>query len=224
MAWYDFLSKKKPAAGFVREYEDLFKNRIRKERLIRDLDFIVIDTETTGLDTKSDYIVSYGSVAVKGYAIKVNSAKEYYLPPMQQKKEAIKIHGIINATEYTSLADFIRNVLTEIGSSVLVAHHAGFDVAMLEKAGAAVGLKKLKNPILDTANLAIRLELGFHHMPGQVNNGEYSLDRLCARYGIPIEDRHTAAGDAFLTAQLLLKLLKIAENKGIRNFGDLMRR
>jgi DNA polymerase-3 subunit epsilon len=53
--------------------------------------------------------------------------------------------------------------------------------------------------------------------------GTYSLDELCIRYGIEMDDRHTAAGDAFLTAQLFLKLLKLAEKKGIRNFKDLLR-
>jgi len=224
MAWFDFITKKKNSPRFVREYEDLLKTKTPKVRPIRQLEFTVLDTETTGFNIKSDYIVAYGSVKVQGYTIKINSAKEYYLQLKKQEREAIKVHGIIKAGEYTSLEDFIKNFLKEIGGSVLVAHHASFDIAMLEKAGSAVGLNKLKNPVLDTAGLAIRLELGPHYNLRQIKNSDYSLDSLCMRYGIALDDRHTAAGDAFLTAQLLLKLLKIAERKGIGTFGDLMSR
>jgi DNA polymerase-3 subunit epsilon len=72
-------------------------------------------------------------------------------------------------------------------------------------------------------NLAIRLEHGPHADRTQIKREDYTLDALCARYGIIPEDRHTAAGDAFLTAQVLLKLLALAKQKGIKDFGQLMR-
>jgi DNA polymerase-3 subunit epsilon len=93
----------------------------------------------------------------------------------------------------------------------------------MQKACSPFGLEKLPNPMIDTMTLAIRLELGPHADRSQIHPEDYGLDALCGRYQIITEDRHTASGDAFLTAQLLLKLLKLAQVKGIKNFGQLIR-
>jgi DNA polymerase-3 subunit epsilon len=53
----------------------------------------------------------------------------------------------------------------------------------------------------------------------RINLKEYTLDSLCKRFNIKTNDRHTAGGDAFLTASLFLKLLKLASKKGINNWG-----
>lgn len=225
MGWFGLFQKKtvQPTA-FVLDYENLFKEKIAKDTPLCDLTFTVLDTETTGLNSKADEIVSYGSIRVTGNRILVNSVREYYLKPTKQNKEAVKIHGIVKREGFVSPHDFVKQFLTEIGNTVLVAHHAGFDKAMLEKAGKPFGLKKILNPFLDTFDLAVRLEIGRNYHPRMINELDYSLDKLCERYKIPLDDRHTAAGDALLAAQLLLKLLKLAETKGISTYGDLMRR
>lgn len=223
MGWLDFFKKETvQPTHFVSEYEGLFKNKITKETPLSELTFTVLDTETTGLNIKIDEIVSYGSIQVNDYRILVNSVKEYYLKPAKQNKEAVKVHGIVKKEGFVSPFEFVEQFLAELGNTVLVAHHAGFDKAMLEKAGKPFGLKKILNPTIDTFDLAVRLELGKNYNPRMVNGLDYSLDKLCARYHIPLHDRHTASGDAFLTAQLLVKLLKIAERKGIKTYGDLM--
>lgn len=225
MGWLDFLKRKQTTPyPFVQEYEKLFPAKISKEIFLSKLDFVVLDTETTGLNTRSDFIVSFGSVRVSGYSIKINTVKELYLKPKKLGRETIKIHGLIKSEGPLPLENFMKEVLQEIGNLTLVAHHAGFDKAMLEKAGKPFGLSKLHNSFLDTMELAIRLEIGRNYNPHLVNMEDFSLDSLCKRYHIPLDDRHTASGDAFLTAQLLLKMLKIAERKGIQTFGDLMRK
>jgi|SRR5690554_953674 len=223
MGWFDFFGKKtvEPLA-FVLEYENLFKDRIHKDKPLSQLIFHVLDTETTGLNTKTDEIVSYGSIQVKNCRILVNSVKEFYLKPSKENIEAIKIHGIVKAEGFISPRDFAESFLADIGNHILVAHHAGFDKAMLEKAGRPFGLKKILNPTIDTFALAMRLEIGKNYHPRMVNGLDYSLDNLCERYLISLDDRHTASGDAFLTAQLLLKLLKRAEKAGIKTYGDLL--
>ena len=225
MGWLDiFKSRKTIPSPFIGEYEKLFPVKIFKGTSLSNLDFLVLDTETTGLNTRSDYIISFGSVRVNGYTIKINTVKEYYLKPKKLGRDAIKIHGLIKSEGALSLENFMKEALQEIGNLILVAHHAGFDRAMLEKAGKPFGLSKLHNVFLDTMELAIRLEIGRNYNPHLLNMADFSLDSLCRRYHIPLDDRHTASGDAFLTAQLLLKLLKIAESKGIKTFGDLIGR
>jgi DNA polymerase-3 subunit epsilon len=225
MGWLDFLKKEKiRPTPFVLDYKALFNEKIPKNRTIDNLSFTVLDTEKTGLNTRTDYIISFGSIRVQGYSIKVNTVNESYLKLKKQDIEAIKVHEIIKSEDFIALEDFVGIFLREIGNSIVVAHHAGFDVAMLERAVRSFGLKRLQNPILDTVNLALRVEIGKNYNPRLVNKADYSLDKLCKRYHVPLEDRHTASGDAFITAQLLVKLLKIAEKKGIKTYKDLMGR
>lgn len=225
MGWLDFIINRQhiPKAPFVLNYESLAQD-IPKMRAISRLAFTVLDTETTGLNPKEDYILSYGGIKAKGYSIYINSSVELYLHAPIIKKDAVKVHGIIPKGDLTPLSTFGEKLLAYIGSDIIVGHHIGFDIAMLEKAMKPFGLYKIKNPIIDTYDLAVRIEKGPRFDTSMITGtGEYSLDQLCKRYGIDVDDRHTAAGDAFLTAQLLVKLLKEAEKKGIRNYEDLMR-
>lgn len=205
----------------VLKYESLTQD-IPGMRAVERLAFTVLDTETTGLNPKEDYILSCGGVKLKGYSILINTSLEMYLHAPIIRKEAVQVHGLIPRDELSSLTTFAEKMLSYIGSDIVVGHHIGFDIAMLEKAFKPFGLSKIKNPILDTLDLAVRLEKG-PRFDAQLVGDEYSLDNLCKRFGIATEDRHTAAGDAFLTAQLLVKLLKEAEKKGIRTYEDLMR-
>ncbi|WP_200975477.1 PolC-type DNA polymerase III [Echinicola sp. 20G] len=223
MTWWERLFKRPIKTTMVKRYEEKFEQKISKKLPISELTFVVLDTETTGLDIKKDHILAFGAIKIIGNRIKVDTAREHFLKSSKKSASSIKIHEIIQPTNALPLREFVRSLLPYLGNDILVAHHAGFDLAMLEKATLPFGLRKILNPVVDTGDLAIRLEHGIRYDPSRINLKDYSLDALCERYKIPIYDRHNAAGDAFLTAQLLLKLLKEAEKKGITTFGDLMR-
>ncbi|KEO73566.1 3'-5' exonuclease [Anditalea andensis] len=224
MGWLDYFITRDnvPKAPFVLKYESMNQQNIPGIRAIGRLPFTILDTETTGLNPKEDYILSFGAVKLNGYTIKVHTATELYLNAPVIKNEAIKVHGIIPRNEYTQLFIFAEKLLSYIGTDIIVGHHIGFDIALIEKAMKPFGLRKILNPVIDTLDLALRIEKG-PYFDYQREPASYSLDQLCTRYGIEVDDRHTAAGDAFLTAQLLMKLLKIAEKKGIRTYKELMR-
>jgi DNA polymerase-3 subunit epsilon len=98
---------------------------------------------------------------------------------------------------------------------------------MLQKAIAPYRGAKVWSPIVDTALLARRVEVG--PMPaGEAHGAEdresYRLDSLVRRYAIEVPERHTAAGDALATALLFQRLLKKAERRGITTLGDLLSR
>lgn len=224
MGWFDFLKKKKvPKTEFVEEYELLFDRKIPSIRPVDQLTFVVLDTETTGLDPKNDHILSFGAIKIKEYKMKVDSGIEIYLDAPKGKKEAVQVHEILYHPKVYSKSDFAKEVLAYLGADIIVGHHIGFDLLMLEKTLKPFGFKTFHNPTLDTLHLSLRLEKGPNYDISIEKPGEHSLDNLCQKYGIPLDDRHTAAGDAFLTAQLLMKLLKIAEQKGIKDFGSLLR-
>lgn len=223
MSWWNFTRKKIDHTDFVDAF--LLKNQkpIPAIRSIAQLEFTVFDTETTGLSIKDDYILSFGAVKIRNQAIQIETALELYPNSPKSGQKTAPIHGLIHHENQLSIREFAAQSLAYFGNSVLVAHHIGFDMEMMQKACKPFGLEKLPNPMIDTMSLAIRLEHGPHADRSQYNPEQYGLDSLCARYNILTEDRHTASGDAFLTAQLFLKLLKLAAAKGIKNFGQLIR-
>lgn len=211
-----------PKPAYIKAYEQTLLKKIPKGKPIRELEFLVFDTETTGLEVKKDYVLSYGAVIVSNNSIRISESKEFYLRPKKRSKEAVKVHGLVQERPYISREKLIRSFLADAANRIIVGHHLGFDLAMLEKVGYQLGLKKIRQPGLDTYDLAVRMEVGKFYNPHTIASQDYSLDKLCERYGISLDDRHTAAGDALLTAQLLIKLLKVADKKGIKTFGELM--
>jgi len=94
---------------------------------------------------------------------------------------------------------------------VIVGHHIGHDIQALNVAYQRHAGFELRNRSLDTMDLALHLnEDGAFKTMAE----GFSLDGLCEMFGIPAHDRHTAGGDAFITAQVLLRLLKLASRYG----------
>lgn len=185
--------------------------------------FVVIDLETTGLDAKKDLILSFGGVKISNGAIIVGESLEQLFKESEATlNESVKIHGILKSSMENghNTKEALERIHAFIGEHIVVGHHIDFDFQMLKNALMTHLQLELNNPKLDTALLAIRLEKG--SFSDTILKGEYSLDSLCKRYNIETFDRHTAPGDAFLTAQLFIQLLRIAEEKGIKTMGKLL--
>lgn len=224
MGWFDFLfDSNKSKADFVIAYEESCSEQIPPQRPIEQLNFVVLDTETTGLNPEKDSMVSFGAIKIQNGRIQVKTSIEAYFETSDNKKEALQIHEILSPKDPIQVDVFAKALLKYLANHIIVGHHIGFDLKILEKSLESYGLKKILNPVLDTQYLATRLEKGYHYDVSMGKPGEYSLDSLCERYQVPLDDRHTAARDAFLTAQLLLKLLKKAEKIGIKDYKSLMR-
>ena len=106
------------------------------------------------------------------------------------------------------------------GNSIIVGHHIGFDMAILNAIAKKLVSDELRNKTIDTASMSIRIEQVRSDYYFQQQ--DYSLDALTSRYQIPTNDRHTAAGDAYMTAILFLKLLTLLQKKGVNTLGKLM--
>ena len=198
MNWF----KKKTYPPFWNAYIDCFKEKQNTD--LEEIRFIVFDTETTGLDTKKDRVLSIGTIAVINNILKVDDNFECYLNQELFNSETVKIHGILkeNTSNKIEEKEAIIQFLAHIKNAVLVAHHAAFDVEMINQSLKRLDLPKLKNKVLDTGSLFKKTKL-------DTSKNHFSLDHLSERFKIPQHDRHTASGDAFITAILLVKLLSI---------------
>lgn len=201
----DWFKRHKDYPDFYLEYLESFK---MPKQFLENTRFIVFDTETTGLNPKTDRILSIGNIGVKNFQIDVADSFECYIEQTHFNKDTVEIHGILKAGHILKIdeKEAIIQFLRHVKNSVLVAHHAAFDIAMINAALHRLELPRLKNKVVDTGALYKKTKYIKADKP-------YGLDDLCEKFGIVKHDRHTAAGDAFLTALLFLKLISVLRKK-----------
>ncbi|WP_340066521.1 3'-5' exonuclease [Ascidiimonas aurantiaca] len=196
-----FIRKKKAYPEYWKQYVSHFRGT--KQQTYSKTTFTVFDTETTGFDFKIDRMLSIGAVKVCDNKIKIADVFERYIQQEHFNPDTVKIHGILKYEDANAAEeDILKEFLAYIENSVLVAHHAYFDVTMINEALKRQGLPKLKNKILDTGRLYAKTRINSNFINREKN---YSLDELTDVLQIPKKDRHTAVGDAYITALVFLK-------------------
>ncbi|MFO7721179.1 MAG: 3'-5' exonuclease [Gillisia sp.] len=195
-----FRKTKKDYPQFWKDYVSCFKKNPEKSAQNR---YVIFDCETTGLDPKKDMILSIGAIGIEGDTIRVNDCFEFFLEQEVYRPETVSIHGILKAGKEQKLteSETIVRFLSYIKDAILVGHHTNFDVEMINQALKRFGLGKLKNKKIDTNTL-------YQKYKGWQSDQYSGLDELCAAFKISKSDRHTASGDAFITALIFLKLKK----------------
>ena len=214
----------------VRGYWQRYLKRLAAESQSADtpiehLRFVVIDTETTGLDHRTDQVVSFAAVRVRGGEISVSEAVDWRVRAgLPSPGHSIEIHGVLNGELESGLpeARFVELLVDYVGAEIIVGYRPGFDMAILNRVVREHTGGRVTNPTLDVFDLGMRVD--YPLKPRFVNPEPYRLDAMCVRYGIENPERHTALGDAYVTALLLLKLLYRLQESGLRTRADLMRR
>ncbi len=172
------------------------------------LRFVVVDAETTGFDFSRDRILSLAAIPVEAGVIQLRTLRSWLVyhsdAPMT---EAVRVHGILPADARTGEpeARVLRELLPMITGAILVGHHIGFDIGMLNAALDRHFGVRVRNPSVDTAQLAMRAVEAFRKTgyPGQ---RAPSLEELCTHLDLQPLERHTAEGDTFTTADLFMLL------------------
>lgn len=210
-SWFTY--NKRPS--YWKEYLKKFKQKQPKS--IETTRFVVFDTETTGLDVIKDRILSIGAISIINNTLDVSDSFEIYLKQIEFNAETVEIHGLLkegNLTKKTE-KEAIELFIEFLGNSVLVAHHTAFDIEMINAALKRLNLPNLKNKRIDTGILYKKLE-------GK-KDGHFNLDVLCKEFNIPKHDRHTASGDAYITALLFLKIISKLKKERTIHYSDLFR-
>lgn len=224
---FDWIIKK--ATNSIPEEFDWYIKACDKNvvlsQAISEARFVVLDTETTGLDPKKDRILSIGAVAVQGYSLKVNDSFEVALKQSQFNKESIAVHEITPGS--SALAEEPKSVMTDflnyLKGAVIIGHYVDFDYKILSEAVHRQLGFHLLNKRYDTMQLLRRTDTHFAY--NNLNKpSDFGLDQVCERFNIPISDRHTAMGDALATSLLFARQLKKLEHRGINTVKDLLKR
>jgi DNA polymerase III subunit epsilon len=197
---------------------DLFKTteltRTLDDRRLNELAYTVFDTETTGLNpSQGDEIIQIGAARIVNNKLLRQESFEQLVDPRRAIPAiTIPIHGI--QPEMVVGQPTIDKVLPAFHAfaqdTVLVAHNAAFDMRFLQLKQAQVGLA-FDHPVLDTLLLSALVH---------PNQDSHRLEALAERFNVTIVGRHTALGDAMVTAEVFLKLIPLLAEKGIHTLGE----
>ena len=197
---------------------DLFAPRAQADELadrrLADLSYTVFDTETTGLDPSAgDEIIQIGATRiVAGKLRRAGVVRAARRSAARIPAAGIPIHGI--RPEMVAGQPTIDAVLPAFHAfaqdTVLVAHNAAFDMRFLQLKEAATGVV-FDQPVLDTLLLSAVVH---------PNQASHRLEEIAARLDVAVLGRHTALGDAMVTAEVFLKLIPLLAERGIHTLGQ----
>jgi DNA polymerase III subunit epsilon len=189
----------------------------------RELDFTVVDLETTGLNPSRDEIVSFATVTVSRGRVSLADARyELVRPRRMPGEDTSRIHGLreVDLIEAPPLEGLLQELLDALAGKILVAHVAAVEQGFLENALAASGLR-LRNRFVDTAKLS--LELNRLRRERSSERPPIGLSELAKSLGLPVHRRHTADGDALTTAQAFIALATHLDAFEEQTAGSLVR-
>jgi len=200
--------------SFLEHYRACFHSTWSDDEQIDRVRFVVLDSETTGLNPHTDRIVTIGAVAVVGGDIVLEDSFSALIQ-VDRNTEAVTVHGVTRDEARSGVPEpeALARLLEYLRDGVIVGHHIGHDIATIDAACERHWGVRLMNRSLDTMDLTLHLERD-GAFAGRPPIRHFTLDALCTLFGVIPHDRHTATGDAFITAQVFLRLVRLASRSG----------
>lgn len=197
------------------------------KRALNEIEFVVFDTETTGLNAKrGDGIISISALRIKNGRIDLSDLfHELINPNCSIPPSSVIIHEIrpqILAGK-PAFDQVLPRFIGYIGSSVLVAHNAKVDLSFLNREMIRLYGFPIQNRALDTIHVDQMLVSKTPFSERRKIRIDSSLGALAERYSVPMEGRHSSLGDALTTAQIFQKMIREAQTCGIVSLKDLVR-
>ncbi|MFP3423723.1 3'-5' exonuclease [Pseudoalteromonas sp. SIMBA_162] len=181
---------------------------------VKDIPFVALDFETTGLNSKTDDIVSVGLVPFTLARIYCKQSKHWVVQPRRNLSESsIVIHGIThndvdNAPDFDNI---IAPLLDALRSKVIVVHYAAIERGFFNSALLLRLKEHIEFMVVDTMELERRALKAKQGLIGQIFNtklGSLRLNDCRKRYSLPVYEGHHALTDALATAELLQAQLR----------------
>ena len=207
--------------AFISRYRTSVEAGPSDDTPIERVRFVVLDCETTGLNPSTDRIITIGAVGVVNDEIQLADSFEALIK-VEQNTSAVTVHGVTRDESRTGLEepDALAAFLDFLNDGVIVGHHIGHDIGALNAGYERHWGFRLVNRDVDTMDLTLHLERdgAFH---GRPPIRHFTLEALCEMFSVVPHDRHTACGDAFITAQIFLRLLRLASRHRLQTLGRL---
>ncbi|MEP7352473.1 MAG: exonuclease domain-containing protein [Acidobacteriota bacterium] len=206
--------------SFLADYLRHFEHSYDDPTDVNSVRFVLLDSETTGLDPRKDRLITIGAIGVIGGELLLDDVFEA-LMEVEYNSAAVTVHGVTREESHAGISEpeALEQFLAYLQDGVIVGHHIGHDVATLNAGYERHWGFSLKNRSLDTMDLTLNLERD-GAFQGNDAISDFTLDGLCNMFGVIPHDRHTAAGDAFMTALVFQRLLRLAESHGRITLGQ----
>jgi DNA polymerase-3 subunit epsilon len=177
--------------------------------------YVVVDLETTGLTPATSRICEIGAVRVHGFEL-CGEFQTLVNPRMPIGAAVSALTGLRDAQlrRAPSAEVAVRRFIAFAGDAVLVAHNARFDLAFLDRDTERLTGARLAGPVVDTVGLARRLLAG--------RTARAGLASLARFFGTAATPCHRALPDAQATAEILVMLLGLAQERGASTVADVV--
>jgi DNA polymerase-3 subunit epsilon len=168
-----------------------------------DIDFLVVDLETSSLSPKDGEILSIGWVGIDRGKVQLNSAQHLLLKNSETVGHSATIHHLRDCQLESGLTleQACHALLQAATGRVLVFHHSPMDMSFLNHNSLSLFGAKLCLPMVDT----LQLEKKYRDQIGiPIQQDDLTLGNIRNHYGLPVYPAHNALTDAIATAELLL--------------------
>jgi len=195
---------------------------------IEAVNYVVMDTELTGLDVKKDSIVSVGAVRMQGGRILLGETfYEMVSPETELRSASVVVHGITpsEVAGKRAIVSVIEDFLKFCAGAVVVGHFLSLDLAVLDREMKRLDRGKFPQPAADTLRVHEWIRDNSRSFGSQHNGSDENKDlfSMAKKYRIPVSAAHNALMDAFITAQLFQRFLSTLPALGVRTVKDLLR-
>ncbi len=181
-----------------KEYPEFWKSYLAKFES-KSNRYVILNTETTGLNPKKDVILSFGALGVTSDIIRIGDNFEVIILQYKYLHDNGLSNEFLIESKSTKLAEYqaVQALIEYIGNAVLVGHRIHFDIEMINDVLEKMECGKLKNEALD---------IEIMHQKLLDITKSFSLGDLIKHYKIPENERNSASDDAYSIALLFLKL------------------
>lgn len=188
--WIKNINKEYPE--FWKKYVEKFDSKSNR--------YVILYTETSGLNLKKDVILSFGGLGVENEIIKVNDSLELVILQYKYLHDNGLSNDSIIQNKLPKFAEnnAIEELLNFIGNATLVGHRIHLDIQMINEVLEKMECGKIKNEALD-------IEIMHQKLYEEINK-PYSLEDLISTYKLPIQETNSPLEFAYSMALLFLKL------------------
>ena len=174
---------------------------------------VVLDFESTGLNTKKARVIEIGAVKLEGGTI--SDSLSLMVNPQEIIPQAVvELTGITQAmvADKETAETAIPKLMAFIGDCPIAAHNASYDVSLLQAELKRLNLPAFEGPVVDTLSFSRKLY-------PQMNS--HKLKSVCKHLGVSLKNAHRAVHDAMATAQCLTLMYKEAQERGLNTLREL---
>jgi DNA polymerase-3 subunit alpha (Gram-positive type) len=174
--------------------------------------YVILDIETTGLDSVNNEIIEIGAVKIKKREV-IDSFQCFIKPTKPIPSNITELTGITQSMveDAPSINVVLPDFFAFCGDAVLVAHNAPFDLGFIREKARHLGLT-INHPVVDTLSLSRELLSDLKR---------FKLNLVAEHLGVQLKNHHRANDDAEATGGIMLKLFEMLEEQGVRNLDEI---